>query len=120
MHALRSAFCRTQTLDAPSPAPLTLVVVAPDMAAWRDLTPILTGLDDGVRLVVALTAGASHGAAQDACRLGQVVEIGAYGREALPEACRPPGLIAPRPGVALAWQTAQRFWRGTPIRRNAL
>jgi hypothetical protein len=118
-HALRTAFCRTQTPDMSPSAPLTLVVVAPDAAAWRDLTPLLSGLDGGVQLVLALTAGASHPAAQDACRLGQVVEIGAYGREALPEACRPPGLVPPRPGMALAWQTPQRFWRGTPIRRNA-
>jgi hypothetical protein len=119
-HALRTAFCRAQTPEVPPPAPLTLLVIAPDASAWRDLTPLLTGLDGGVRLIVALTAGASHPSAQDACRLGQVVEIGAYGREGLPEACRPPGLLAPHPGTILAWQTGQCVWRGPPIRRNTL
>jgi hypothetical protein len=117
-HAHFTAFCRAQTPDRTPPAPLTLLVVAPDMAAWRVLTPLLTGLSGGVRLIVALTRGANHPAAQDACHFGHIVEIGASGREVLPEACRPPGLVPPRPGTILAWQTPQRFWRGTLIRRN--
>jgi hypothetical protein len=118
-HALRTAYCRTHQPNASLPAPLMLVVVAPDAEAWRDLASLLARPDDGgVRLILALTVGASHPAAQDACRRGAVVEIGALGRTALPEACRPPGLAAPRPGMVLAWQTPQRHWRGLPIRRS--
>ena len=95
---------------------MTLLVVAPDAAAWRDLTPLLAQWDDGgVRLILALTAPPSHAAAQDACRRGQIVEVGALGHAALPEACRPPGLAAPRPGMVLAWIEPQLAWRGTPI-----
>jgi hypothetical protein len=117
-HALHIAYCRTQASAAPSPSPLTLIVVAPDGAIWRDLAPLLAQPDHGgVRLIVALTAGASHPSAQDVCRRGQVVEIGGFGNETLPEACRPPGLASPRPGMVLAWQTPQRYWHGRPIRQ---
>jgi len=117
-HALQIAYRRTQASAAPSPSPLTLIVIAPDGATWRDLAPLLTQPDDeGVQLIVALTAGASHPAAQDVCQRGHIVEIGGFGNEMLPEACRPPGLATPRPGMVLAWQTPHRFWRGRPVRR---
>ncbi len=117
-HALQIAYRRTQVSAASSPSPQTLIVVAPDGATWRDLAPLLAQPDDGgVRLIVALTAGASHPGARDVCRRGQVVEIGGFGNETLPEACRPPGLATPRPGMVLAWQTPHRYWRGRPVRR---
>jgi hypothetical protein len=117
-HALRTAYRCTHLPDAPLPPPLTLVVAAPDAEAWRDLTPLLSRPGGGVRLILALTLGASHVAAQDACRRGHIVEIGALGHSDLPEACRPPGLAAPPAGMVLAWQTSHLVWRGAPIRRH--
>jgi hypothetical protein len=100
------------------PSSLILIAVDPPAAAWYDLTPLLMQRDSGVCVVIALTAGATDSAAQDACRRGQVVEVGALGREGLPESCRPPGLAAPRPGMVVAWQSSRRQWRGAPIRQD--
>lgn len=116
--SLRGAYARQRAPDGVLPPPLTLVVVAPDANVWQDLKLLLAQPHSGVRLILVLSTGVSHPAAQDACQLGSVVEVGAYGVVALPEACRPPGLAAPPPGHMLAWHSAHDWWRGSPIRHN--
>jgi hypothetical protein len=115
LHSLRRAWAaQHQQPTAPEP-PLVLIAVTPDEIAWRDLAPLLADADAGVHVLVLLSASSGATEIRDACHQVSVIEVSGVEGVALPESHRPPGLLAPRTGDVLAWQSHRRTWRGTPI-----
>jgi hypothetical protein len=115
LRALRVTWAaRQQQAISPDP-PLILVVVAPDTLVWRDLAPLLGAPVSGVHTLVLLNGSADIAEARDACHRVPVLEIGGPG-VVLPESYRPPGVLEPRAGEALAWRPDRLVWRGTPLK----